>query len=157
MNRRTVLTLLAAASLTATLATAADKPDFSGTWKLNVDKSDFGPVPAPDKLERKITHTDPKLAVSSTSVSAQGEQKSEATYSTDGKEAVNKLGGVDVKSVATWDGANLNIKYKREVQGMDINFLEVWTLAPDGKVLTIVNNLNTPQGDFALKMVMDKQ
>ena len=48
-------------------------------------------------------------------------------------------------------------KYKREVQGMEISFLENWTLAPDGKVLTIVNNLSTPQGDFALKMVLEKQ
>jgi len=157
MNRRSVLSILALASLTATLASAADKPNFSGSWKLNTDKSDFGPVPPPEKMARTITHADPSLKYSSVSVGPQGEQKTEASYTTDGKESVNKLGGAEIKGVAAWDGENLTIKYKREVQGMDISFAENWTLSADGKVLTIVNNLSTPQGDFALKMVLDKQ
>ena len=157
MNRRSVLSLLALAGLSAILATAADKPNFTGTWKMNSEKSDYGPVPPPEKMDRTIKHEDPKLSMNTVSVGPQGENKSEATYTTDGKESVNKLLGVEVKSVAAWDGPNLTIKYKREVQGMEISFVENWTLSAEGKVLTIVNNLSTPQGEFALKIVMDKQ
>jgi hypothetical protein len=34
------------------------KPNFSGTWKLNTGKSDFGAMPAPDTRTGKITHED---------------------------------------------------------------------------------------------------
>jgi hypothetical protein len=157
MNRRSLLAGLALVSLSTTLAMAADKPDFSGSWKMNASKSDFGPMPAPDKLERTIKHTDPKMSVTSVSAGPQGEMTTEATYTTDGKDSINTVRGMEVKSVAAWDGSNLIIKSKREVQGMEISLVETWTLSADGKVLTIVNNASTPQGDFTLTTVMDKQ
>ncbi len=42
--------LLAGASLTV----AADKPDFSGIWKMDPAQSDFGGGPAPEAFSRKI-------------------------------------------------------------------------------------------------------
>lgn len=157
MNRRTILSLLAVAGLTAALATAADKPNFSGSWKMNAEKSDFGPIPPPEKLERTIAHEDPKLNVNTLNVGPQGEMKSDSVYTTDGKDSVNKTAGMEIKSVAAWDGDKLIIKYKREVQGMDISFVETWTLGADGKTMTVVNDLSTPQGDFKLVTVMDKK
>ena len=157
MNRRTMLSVLALASLSAALMSGADKPNFTGSWKMNPAKSDFGPIPPPDKLERTIKHDDPKLAVSTLNAGPQGEMKSDSMYTTDGKDSINKTAGTEVKSVAAWDGDKLTIKYKREVQGMEISFAETWTLSADGKVLTVVNDLSTPQGDFKLTTVMDKQ
>jgi len=157
MNRRSVLPVLALAGLFATFATAADKPDFSGSWKMNPSKSDFGPMPAPDKLERNIKHADPTLSMSSVTVGAQGEMKTEETYTTDGKESVNKIGGAEIKSVAAWDGDKLVIKSKREVQGMEISIVQNWSLSGGGKVLTVVTNASTPQGDFVLTAVLEKQ
>lgn len=158
MNRRSMVTLLALASLTAMLATAAEKPNFSGSWKMNPGKSDFGPVPAPDKLEQTIKHEDPKLNINTVSAGPQGETKTETNYSTDGKDSLNKgQGGMEVKSVAAWDGEKLVIKYKREIQGMEISFVDSWTLAGDGKTLTVARDLSTPQGDFKMTTVMEKQ
>jgi hypothetical protein len=45
----------------AALAVAADKPDFSGTWKLNFDKSDFGFLGAPTANTLKIVHHEPEV------------------------------------------------------------------------------------------------
>ena len=50
-----VLTLLLASSV----ALAADKPDFSGDWKMNSQKSSYGPIPMPSSFTRKITQKDP--------------------------------------------------------------------------------------------------
>ena len=47
MIRKAMLGLLAI-GLVALPGLAQSKPDFSGTWKLNVGKSDFGQVPGPD-------------------------------------------------------------------------------------------------------------
>jgi hypothetical protein len=35
--------------------------------------------------------------------------------------------------------------------------VETWSLSEDGKVLTVKTDISTPQGDFSLKFVMDKQ
>jgi hypothetical protein len=157
MNRRSILPILVLAGLSATVAMAADKPDFSGSWKLNASKSDFGPMPAPDKLDRTIKQAEGKLTFTTVRAGQEGEMTTETTYTTDGKESVNKVRDMEVKSVAAWDGDKLIVKSKREVQGMEISLVETWTLSKDGKVLTIVNNASTPQGDFTLTTVMDKQ
>ena len=156
MNRRTVLLTLALAGLCATLATAAGKPDFSGSWKLNSGKSDFGPMPAPEKLDRTIKHEDPKMSMTTVSSGPQGDSTTDATYTIDGKDSVNKQRGMDVKSVAIWEGDSIVIKSKRDFQGMEISLVENWSLSKDGKVLTIVNKASTPQGDFVLTTVLDK-
>jgi hypothetical protein len=81
---------------------------------------------------------------------------SELKYKTDGTESVNKLRGQDVKSVVKWEGEKLVVKSKREVQGMEISITETWTMT-EGKVLTITNAIETPQGSFEAKIVLDKQ
>lgn len=158
MKRRTWTALCAAAALlSATPAGAFAKPNFSGNWTLNSAKSDFGPMPAPDKWDLKITHDDPSLKYSQVRSGQQGEMKSDIAYTTDGKPSVNKTPRGEMTSVAKWDGDVLTISTKREVQGMEITQNERWTLSDDGKTLTIENKVNTPQGDFEIKVIMDKQ
>ncbi len=82
----------------------AAKPDFSGTWKLDASKSEFGPMPAPDKWERTITHQDPSLKYKTVQAGPQGEMTTDTSYTTDGKESMNNFRGQDVKGVAKWDG-----------------------------------------------------
>jgi hypothetical protein len=156
--RRNFLAIGALMAFSAGFSQAwAAKPDFSGTWKLDASKSEFGPMPAPDKWERTITHQDPSLKYKTVQAGPQGEMTTDTSYTTDGKESMNKFRGQDVKGVAKWDGDVLTIQSKREVQGMEISINERWTLSPDGKVLTIANAISTPQGDFETKIVADKQ
>ncbi len=56
---------LAAALATMFLASQAQAAtNFTGVWKLNLSKSDFGPVPQPDVMTRTINHNDPSLQIS---------------------------------------------------------------------------------------------
>ena len=57
--------LTALVSLCLTSATmAADRPDFSGEWNLNIVKSDFGGrKPTPIGAVLKIDHKDPVLKI----------------------------------------------------------------------------------------------
>ena len=41
----------------------AGKPNFSGDWKLNLEKSNFGAVPPPTSITRKIVHAEPSLTI----------------------------------------------------------------------------------------------
>jgi hypothetical protein len=160
MTRRVVL--LAAAMAAAVFAAPADtKPDFSGEWKLNVEKSNFGPMPGPDSEVRTIVHKDPDLSVKSVrSGGPMGDATVEMKFTTDGKECVNTIktpnGDLEIKSTLGWDGQNLTNNSKLAVQGMDITSKEKWELSEDGKVLTISQNISTPQGDFETSSVFDK-
>jgi hypothetical protein len=53
--KRALIAVLLTTVLTAT-APAADKPNFSGEWKMDAAKSDFGQLPAPTSFVRKIAH-----------------------------------------------------------------------------------------------------
>ncbi len=156
MIRRSLIAISALA-LFAGMLPAQDKPNFTGSWKMNAEKSDFGPMPAPDKMTRTIDHKDPDMQIKTTQAGQQGEVTSELKYKTDGTESVNKLRGQDVKGVAKWEGDKLVVKSKREVQGMEISLTETWTMTDAGKVLTVVNAIETPQGNFEAKIVLEKQ
>ena len=51
----TAFAILGAAFLAGPAYSQA-KPDFTGTWKLNPKKSDFGGEPGPDSLVAKVEH-----------------------------------------------------------------------------------------------------
>lgn len=144
--------------LMATLAcAAAAKPNFSGEWKLNPQKSDFGPMPAPDSATLKIDHNEPELKVSSTTATAQGEMKNDAKYTTDGKECTNTMGPMQVKSTAKWEGDELAMSGKMEFNGMEITMKGKWVLSADGKTITQTSHLVSPQGEIDMKAVYEKQ
>jgi hypothetical protein len=154
MKNRLIISILCMLSL-AGFAQAA--PNFSGDWKMNVAKSDFGPVPAPEALTRTVKHADPVIEYSTRQKGEQGEVTTEIKYTTDGKPCVNKINGGDAKGTAKWQGDSLVIESTRDFQGMQLQSKETWTLSDGGKTLVINNHISVPQGDFDLKLVLEKQ
>lgn len=136
---------------------AQQKPDFSGTWKLNVAKSEFGALPGPDSRTDVITHKDPSLSDSVTAESAQGKQQYTANYTTDGKEAVNKIGPRDVKSTVKWAGKNLVFSSKFAYNDSEVTGEATWALSDDGKTLTISVHFASAMGETDQKLIYDKQ
>jgi hypothetical protein len=119
-------------------ALAQAKPNFSGNWKLNAGKSDFGAMPAPDSRTDKITHEDPALTDAFTQSGQMGELVAEMKYSTDGKETTSTLRGNPIKTTAKWEGDDLAIAGKTQFNGADVTLNDRWSLSADG------NNLNHP-------------
>ena len=145
-------TLILLVTLMAALLQGA-VPDLSGEWKLNLSKSDYGKFPAPLGVTRRIAHNDPKLMLSTTQQGAQSNVVSNLTYTTDGKESVNK----ESKGVAQWIGDKLMIESTREVGSATLKQKEVWTLSADGKSLTVDSHVSLPNGEFDVKQVFEKQ
>lgn len=143
---------------TAFVSMALAAPNFSGEWKMNIAKSDFGPVPAPEILTRTIKHDDPMLEISTYQKGKRGEVHSELKYTTDGKPCLNTVQGTETKGTSKWAGDSLTIESERDFQGTAITSKEVWTLSDGGKTLTIHNHVTVPkQGEYDLKYVFDKQ
>ena len=136
---------------------AADHPNFAGSWKMNAEKTDFGPLPKPMQYDRKIDYKDPVIRMSVHQVSAQGERTVDLNLRTDGKETTNTSPTGEAKTVAQWNGRDLNLITTRQMEGGAVVSRETWTLSPDGKVLTSITNMQTPKGTFTVRLVLDKQ
>lgn len=160
--KRTVLLigLLTVVAAGAMAAVAADDktPDFSGTWKLDTAKSDFGQMPPPDSVTLTIDHKEPKLKVKNTTKGGmRGDQESEANYTTDGKESTNTMGPMESKTTAKWDGKKLVMNTKASFQGNDVTITQTWDLSEDGKTLTQKQEYKSPMGEGSAKLVFNRE
>jgi len=135
----------------------AAPPDFSGEWKFNAAKSNFGSFPSPQSITRKITQRGARLSVTNLQKGAQGEVTSEFVYTIDGKRVTNRSKGGESAGSAQWIGDKLMIESSREVQGATLTQKDIWTLSPDGKTLTVDSHVALPNGEFDIKQVFEKQ
>lgn len=136
---------------------AQQKPDFTGTWKLNVAKSDFGLLGGPTSRTDGIIHQGASLSISTIADDVQGKQQYKINYTTDGKEAINKLGPYEVKSILKWSGRNLVISSRFIYNNVNITSEATWTLSPDGKTLTIKTDFKGALGNHSQRLVLEKQ
>lgn len=165
--------LTAAALLTSFVlrpAAAQGKTDFSGNWKMNVEKSD--PMGGPGggmggggmgggmnmaNAIITISQAGGKLTIET----KMGETTRSSVYNLDGSESVNTTGRGESKSKATWDGANLVITTESTFNGpngaMTTTSKEVRSLSADGKTMTVTTTRTTPNGEMTTKRVYDKQ
>ena len=144
-------------SLSGWLMAADAKPNLSGAWKLNVGKSDFGPLPGPTSRTLKIDHEDPSLKIAVTEVKQQGEVSYQASYTTDGKENVNTNRGNTFRSKLKWDGDVLVIETKGTFAGGEVTARDKWTLSDGGKTLTIERHLASEMGEVDQKLLLEKE
>ncbi len=156
MRSKVIFAATVIVAFTASLA-AQSKPNFSGTWKLNVEKSDFGVLPPSNSRTDVVDHQDPNLKINVSDDGAQGQQNYTLVMTTDGKEALNKPGGLEMKSVASWNTNNLVVNTKLQFQGSDVAIKTSWALSDDGKTLTESAHLESPMGETDQKMVFEKQ
>jgi len=150
---KTLMSTLFVIAAAAGMAVAADKPDFSGDWKMDADKSTFGPLPPPSSLTSKIDHKDPDLSI----VTIQNDQSQSFKYSTDGKETTNSMQGNEMKSKAVWEGKTLVVNSSLDAGGAQVKLISKYTLSDDGKTLTQALSISSPGGDFDLNIVLVKQ
>ena len=165
MSARFLTTAALLATMVAGPALAQAKPpcpDFSGAWKMNVEKSDpmgggpgggGGGAGMADAITT-ITQTATELTVTTKF----GDQTRTLTYKLDGSESVNPgMRGGESKSKAHWDGNSLVIETTQNVTGpngdMQITTKETRTLSADGKQMTVVSS--SQRGER--KRVYDKQ
>jgi hypothetical protein len=154
---RRLITIFAVAAACAAVAPAQSKPNFAGTWKLNVAKSDFGVLPGPESRIDKVEQTASSLTDSISDDGPQGKRNYVLAYSLDGKESVNSPGGTEIKSVAAWEGAGLTVNSKLKYQDSDVEIKSIWTVSDDGKTLTMNSHLTSQMGETDQKLIFEKQ
>jgi hypothetical protein len=134
------------------------KPDFSGTWTLVADKSDFGEMPAPASMTRTITHKDPDLKIVTAQTGGMnGDTTITTNLSTDGKPHTNDVGGSMMTTTGKWDGAAIVLHSTANMQGADVTLDDRYELSDGGKTLTVTRKIATPDTSFTMKIVLAKK
>lgn len=149
----------------AAIASAVSKPDFSGTWVMDVNRSFSNPA----GLEQTMTvvHTGDQIKVDAKIKTAQGEQTINETYTLDGKETdfVPPGGqpGAKGKRKAMWlpDGRGAvidDVVTSDSPKGpVTRKTMRKWTMSPDGKTLTVDYYFDDQRGSFEAKRVFAKK
>lgn len=149
--------LLFAACLGVSAIAAQAKPNFSGDWKLDTAKSDFGGFPGPSSMTQKISHEDPSLKIAAKMSTDNGDFDFESRYTTDGKESVNQFGPNSMKSTLTWEADVLLINSKGQFGDNEVTMKDKWELSGDGTTLTVSRHFSSSQGEMDQKLIFQKQ
>jgi hypothetical protein len=146
---------LAAGATAAEKPKASDQPNFSGDWKMNSAASNFGQIPPPNSLVRKIQHADPGLNIVEEQSAGGAQSTTTRKLTTDGQSAALELNGFPAMCSAVWDGKDIVATTNMESAGL--KFTDRMSLSPDGKTLTSKVQIASAQGNGDITIVFDRQ
>ncbi len=146
--------------LLALAAAAQTKPatNFSGYWKLNPEKSDFGGAPVPESAGYVIRHIGAKLAFDYTHES----KTTRVEITTDGQERMTDSNDeAELWTRAFWEGPVLVFEARQKARpghaASGIKWTSRWKLSPDGQALTIERQITAPQGQLSQTLVFNRE
>jgi len=146
-------------------AAAAAKPDFSGTWVLDKDRSFSNPAGLEQTM--MVAQTGDQIKVESKVKTQQGEQTINEDYALDGKETdftpPAPQPGAKGKRKASWlaDGKHIiveDVVISDSPKGpVTRRVTRKWSLSPDGGTLTVDYFFDDQRGSFEAKRVFVKK
>ena len=133
-----------------------NKPDFSGTWKFNAQRSVLQ-SPAPEVTVFVIDHREPLFRISRTHVFGGKTDTFNLELTTDGKEVLGEHGLLHFRARAYWEGETLVFESEIE-QGKErgVNLVG-YTLSENGSALIAEEHLRSTRLNYDNRWVLDKQ
>jgi hypothetical protein len=126
-----------------------NRPDFSGVWELNFEKSSLR-GPAPERILMKISHKEPRL-VQEILVTIAGGKEQRMTFTLEiGAETTNPMGGGMARNHAWWQEKELVIESRVSLSGREAYFKDHWSLSKDGQTLTMEHRDDDLAGQIAV-------
>ncbi|HEX5705232.1 MAG TPA: hypothetical protein VFX97_18680 [Pyrinomonadaceae bacterium] len=153
------------------------KPDYTGTWLLDAQKSNsVGLTRRPD-LPIKISHQDPELRITLTSEANGQLVERQTVYFTDGRGEENQATAMlttnpnaphdpqkGTRSTTRWSGNKIITRTLLQLQAggrvIEFELVDEWKLSADGKTLTQTTKtvyLQSSGGAFIPAMAPDKK
>ncbi len=133
---------------------AADKPDFTGYWELNVAKSKFGNMPKPTRMALSAVRDGDRLKAEQTTWDGEGHQTVTGTWYLDGKDRPVEAASQFMEKI--WWQGDVLVDEKRS---LDRTFTErvLMKLSRDGKTATEVVIVKSPNGNNTETLVWEKR
>jgi len=148
-----VLLVLIAACL------AADTPNFSGIWKMDLEKSEFGPQTPPQSAEYVVRHVGATISFNYT----QDGKTTRVDLTPDNQERITSTTEeTAVWTKAYWSGDVLVIESRERKRygtqaNVGVSWTSRWSLSPDRQQLLIERKIHTVDGDIAQKVLCERQ
>src|SRR5215467_1363715 len=133
---------------------AQTRPDFSGTWKQNLEKSPTKSSWLKSYLN-KIELQDANLKVTTTTVGDRGERTYDRTYVIGTEQQSQDREGDQFATNVKWQGNTLVFETVEKERDAILTSKEVWTLSNDGKTLTKNIHRSGPRGDSDQTYVLE--
>jgi hypothetical protein len=139
--RQFLVTTLLMAVMFSVLATAAEVPDFSGTWVLNIAKST---LPKDSTIKSQAIVIENKKSAIVFHYKTDG-KKSTETYTPDGKKRVSvNMSSSQLNWSASWHDSALVIESTLDIKIPNATvvvtglkpIIDTWTLTAEGRILT---------------------
>ena len=138
----------------------AQKADFSGIWKLDKDRTDFGKVfPAyTTPYVMKVDQQRDSLMIERNSKDGQGELHNYVEkLPFDGHVIENMIKSTKKRAMIQWSIENQSLTetatYKDYSAGMEYKATEIWTLTDEGKTLMITRQDEGQDGNDIRRMI----
>ena len=136
-----------------------DKPNFSGRWRMEKDKSNFAGFHMPDLVVQVVDQRGVTLNVHTVETIGKQTTTNDVSYFTDGTVSNNVINGRQAASKAFWDGKVLNVRTSvKDSDGQQVLVMEDrWDLSDDGKTLTRTSHNITPKGSVDMTLTCAKE
>jgi hypothetical protein len=121
----------------------ADRPDFVGTWALDVHASSFGQSPAPDSALIMVQRADDHVVMTRIS-HVRGKNTVRFDMPADGEihQAITDDGSTEAK--AEWDGSVLTMWLVAQANVGDVDVTEQWGIESENDQLIIDRTIDVP-------------
>lgn len=135
----------------------ADRPDFVGTWILDVDASSFGPSPAPDSALIVVERADDQVMMTRLSYMG-GENTVRFDMPADGEVHQATTGDGPTDARAEWDGNAFTLWLVGQANVGDVDVTELWGIDSDSGRLNIDRAIEVPgYGEFEQTLVYSRR
>jgi hypothetical protein len=155
MVRFSCFVLLAILAVLAAYA-APPKPNFTGTWNVNFQKSVLE-IPAPDTTIFVVEHNEPSFRLTRTHVAKGTSDTFSIDLTTDGKEVIRKDGNRTDYSRAYWEGDVLVFATRIVMGDKEATNLVRYAMAKDSQSFTAMERFRSPKLRYDNVWVMEPQ
>lgn len=140
----------------AAAAQSQAKPDFSGTWKQNLEASPTKSAWLKSYVN-KIDQQDDTLKVTTTTAGDHGERTYDHTYVIGKEEKSQDRDGDQITTVVRWEGSSLVFETVERERDATKTSKATWTLSADGKTLTKIIHRSGSKGEPDQQYILEKQ
>ena len=139
-----VIVCLAVALAARSQETPAPRPDFSGTWKLDLERSSLQ-IEAPDASTFVIDHRDPHWRLERTHVFGGRSDTLSMELTTDGEPMTFSRGGWEVRRRLHWEDAVLVLESTMSRDGRETRVVVRYRVEDGGRTFIAEEHLESGQ------------
>ena len=132
------------------------KPDFTGSWKFNPDKSSLQ-IPAPESTTFVIDHREPRFHLERTHVFGGNSDTFCIDLITNGEAVVRAHAGFEINASLYWKAETLVFDSKLEREGEQATNIVRYSLSDDGQSFIAIEQFCGKEYSYENTWVFDRQ